>query len=437
MAGSRRLIKHLNQQVEGSTVQVNGWVRSIRGHRRVQFVDVNDGTQLESVQIVAEKEKVEELSVGSSVEVKGRLVRVRHKDGSEKVEVQAEDIQLIGKCDTEDYPLQKKYHSLEFLRENLHLRARTNTFGAVARVRNALTQSIHSFFQDRDFIQMHTPILTTNDAEGAGELFHLSNPFFNEPTHLTVSGQLHAEMYACGLSNVYTFGPTFRAEKSHTSRHLAEFWMVEPEMAFAGLDECTELAESAVKHTINHVLNQTAEDIAFFTKTYDPELTQRLESVLDKPFVRMTYTEAIQLLQQCSQSFNYPVVWGEDLQTEHERYLAEIYVKGPVIVTDYPKRIKPFYMRSNEEDPNETVACMDLLVPRIGELIGGSVREERLDKLNLPSESLDWYRDLRKYGTVPHAGWGLGFERLVLFATGMSNIRDVIPVPRVEGSCPF
>ncbi|POM60692.1 Asparagine-tRNA ligase [Phytophthora palmivora] len=476
----RATIRDARQLDSGSRVAVGGWVKSVRKHKSVSFVNVNDGSCLGELQITLPSEetgeaaaqtlgaKLSDITVGSSVFVEGELREVpggKHK----RLELHPSALEVLGKCDTQRYPLQKKYHSLEFLRENLHLRARTNTFGAVTRVRNALGQGLHSYFQENDFLHLHSPILTSNDCEGAGELFRIAkiggkdDEFFGTPTYLTVSGQLHAEMYACALSKVYTFGPTFRAENSNTTRHLAEFWMVEPEMAFAGLDECIASAQGAIQRSVAHALDSCAEDIAFFNKNYDKQITERLERVVKKDFARLTYTEAIEVLQKAMSdgkgkvSFEKKPEWGIDLQTEHERFLAETYVGGPVFVTDYPADIKAFYMRKNAPDSQdrETVAGMDLLVPKIGELVGGSVREERFEVLEkkmrqlrlIPEEDLDeeaiasaggdldWYLDLRRFGSVPHAGWGLGFERLVLFATGMDNIRDVIPLPRFPGQC--
>ncbi|OWZ23857.1 Asparagine-tRNA ligase [Phytophthora megakarya] len=471
----RSTIRDARQLDSGSRVAVGGWVKSVRKHKSVSFVNVNDGSCLGELQITLPSEetadaavaKLSDITVGSSVFAEGELREVPGKQ--KRLELQPSTLEVLGKCDTQKYPLQKKYHSLEFLRGNLHLRARTNTFGAVTRVRNALGQGLHLYFQENDFLHLHSPILTSNDCEGAGEMFRIAkidgkdDEFFGTPTYLTVSGQLHAEMYACALSKVYTFGPTFRAENSNTTRHLAEFWMVEPEMAFAGLDECVSSAQGAVQRSVAHALDICAEDIAFFNKNYDKQIAERLERVVAKEFARLTYTEAIEVLQKAVSegkgkvSFEKKPEWGMDLQTEHERFLAEKYVGGPVFVTDYPADIKAFYMRKNSPDSQdrETVAGMDLLVPKIGELVGGSVREERFEVLEkkmrhlglIPEEyidedtialaggELDWYLDLRRFGSVPHAGWGLGFERLVLFATGMDNIRDVIPLPRFPGQC--
>ncbi|ETM49514.1 asparagine-tRNA ligase [Phytophthora nicotianae] len=476
----RSTIRDAREQGSGSRVAIGGWVKSVRKHKSVSFVNVNDGSCLGELQITLPAEEAEgstngiigaklsDITVGSSIFAEGELREV--PGGKQRrLELHPSTLEVLGKCDTQAYPLQKKYHSLEFLRENLHLRARTNTFGAVTRVRNALGQGLHSYFQENDFLHLHSPILTSNDCEGAGEMFRIAKidgkdeEFFGTPTYLTVSGQLHAEMYASALSKVYTFGPTFRAENSNTTRHLAEFWMVEPEMAFAGLEECVASAQGAIQRSVAHALNTCAEDIAFFNKNYDKKIAERLERVVEKDFARLTYTEAIEVLQKAvaegrgKVNFEKKPEWGMDLQTEHERFLAEKYVGGPVFVTDYPADIKAFYMRKNapDEQNRETVAGMDLLVPKIGELVGGSVREERFEVLEkkmrhlglIPEEDLDeesiasaggdldWYLDLRRFGSVPHAGWGLGFERLVLFATGMDNIRDVIPLPRFPGQC--
>ncbi|TMW63518.1 hypothetical protein Poli38472_002459 [Pythium oligandrum] len=471
----RSTIKEARQHEDGTPVALGGWVKSVRKHKSVNFINFNDGSCLAEMQVtlpVVESDQgdasqnasiadIADVTVGSSIFVEGVLREV--PGGKQKrLELHPEKLQVLGKCDTQVYPLQKKYHSLEFLRENLHLRARTNTFGAVTRVRNALSQGIHTYFQENDFYQLHSPILTSNDCEGAGEMFRVTrtdgkDDFFGGPAYLTVSGQLHGEMYACALSKVYTFGPTFRAENSNTTRHLAEFWMIEPEMAFAGLEECMSTAQGAVQRSVQELLSRCPEDVEFFNKNYDKELSERLLRVTSGDFAHVTYTEAIEVLKKASVAFEKQPEWGMDLQTEHERYLAEQYVKGPVFVTDYPADIKAFYMRRNDNEDvgRETVAGMDLLVPKIGELVGGSVREERFDVLEkrmrlqglLPEETgeegaeaasagdLGWYLDLRRFGSVPHAGWGLGFERLVLFATGMENIRDVIPVPRFPGHC--
>ncbi|CAH0476415.1 unnamed protein product [Peronospora belbahrii] len=469
----------------GSLVTVAGWVKAVRKHKSVSFINVNDGSCLSDLQITISGEvmkmgfvegglgaRLSDITVGSSIFAEGELQEI-HGGKQRQLELHPSKLEVIGRCNAKKYPLQKKYHSLEFLRENMHLRARTNTIGAVTRVRNALGQGLHAYFQENEFLHLHSPILTSNDCEGAGEMFRIgkigekNEEFFDTPTYLTVSGQLHCEMYACALGKVYTFGPTFRAENSNTTRHLAEFWMVEPEMAFAGLDECVSSAQGAIQRSVAHALETCAEDIEFFNKKYDMELVNRLERVVEKDFVRLTYTEAIKILQEAASGskgkvcFEKEPKWGMDLHTEHERFLAEKFVNGPVFVTDYPAKIKAFYMRKNacDEHDRETVAGMDLLVPKIGELVGGSVREERFEVLEkkmrhlglIPEENLnedlnedafattggnlDWYLDLRRFGSVPHAGWGLGFERLVLFATGMDNIRDVIPLPRFPGQC--
>ncbi|TYZ57343.1 hypothetical protein PybrP1_010548 [[Pythium] brassicae (nom. inval.)] len=463
---ARSPINEARKLPDGAQVAVGGWVKSVRRHKAVSFVNVSDGSCLAELQLTLpadDESKLAGVAVGASVFAEGVL---RELPGAaahpRRVELQPESLEVLGGCDAQAYPLQKKYHSLEFLREHLHLRARTNTFGAVMRVRNALSQGLHVYFQENGFLQLHSPILTSNDCEGAGEQFRLAkndekSEFFGTPTYLTVSGQLHAEMYACAMSKVYTFGPTFRAENSNTTRHLAEFWMVEPEMAFAGLDECIESAQGAVQRAVQQALQTCPDDLEFFTKSYDKQVSERLQHLSDRDFARITYTEAIAILQKAGVAFEKNPEWGMDLQTEHERYLAETYVDGPVFVTDYPAGIKAFYMRKNAPDNHgrETVAGMDLLVPKIGELVGGSVREERFELLEQKMRALgliapvdadangsgakggdlDWYLDLRRFGTVPHAGWGLGFERLVLFATGMDNIRDVIPLPRFPGRC--
>ncbi|KAF0699012.1 Aste57867_10395 [Aphanomyces stellatus] len=438
---------------------VYGWVKTIRRQKNFSFITINDGSSFKSLQVVCDSsvnpEALGDISVGSSISVTGQ---VTHAPKSGQVEVQAESVNVLGTSDASMYPLSKKYHSLEFVREHLHLRPRTNTFGALTRVRNALSQGLHNYFQSNDFVQVHTPILTSIDAEGAGEQFRVvrdtespttnGNQFFGLPAYLTVSGQLHAEMYASALSKVYTFGPTFRAENSNTSRHLSEFWMLEPEMAFAGLNECMTTAQDAVQQSIQLALEKCPDDLDFFhtqyAKTHGKDLMGQLNTVLSNEIPHITYTDAISILEDAPVKFELKPTWGMDLKTEHERYLAEKHVGGPVFVTDYPAALKAFYMRQNDvENPDRvTVAGMDLLVPSVGELVGGSVREERLEVLlekmrasGVDSTGLDWYLDLRRYGTVPHAGWGMGFERLVLFVTGMDNIRDAIPVPRFPGAC--
>ena len=441
---------------------VQGWVKTRRSSKSVTFVQVNDGSTLRDLQIVVGEDSphyslANSLTTGCSVSIVGSVVESQGK--GQRYEVQAQELRLMGEADPETYPLQKKRHTPEFLREIAHLRPRTNTFGAMARVRNTAAFAIHSFFQERGFQYIQTPIITASDAEGAGSMFRvttldLDNPprregtldtaedFFGRPTFLTVSGQLEAEVFAMALSNVYTFGPTFRAENSNTSRHLAEFWMVEPEVAFCELDGLAELAEDFLKHIFSHVLQNCGEDMEFFNRWYNDEIIATLEGIINSRFERITYTEAVDMLLSSGESFGYPVSWGVDLQSEHERYLTEKRIGRPVIVTDYPKEIKSFYMRLNDDD--RTVGAMDVLAPGIGEIIGGSQREERRDVLTrrlketgLEEADYYWYLDLRRYGTVPHAGFGLGFERTVQFITGVSNIRDVIPFPRTPKNAEF
>ena len=441
---------------------VQGWVKTRRSSKSVTFVQVNDGSTLRDLQVVIDEASpfyaaANTLSTGCSVTVQGRVVESQGK--GQRFEIQAQELHLLGDSDPETYPLQKKRHTPEFLREIAHLRPRTNTFGAMARVRSAAAFAIHSFFQERGFQYIQTPIITASDAEGAGSMFRvttldLDNPprhegsvdiaedFFGKPTFLTVSGQLEAEIFAMALSNVYTFGPTFRAENSNTSRHLAEFWMVEPEVAFCEMDGLADLAEDFLKHIFSHVLDNCGEDMEFFNRWYNEEAISTLEGIVNSRFERITYTEAVDMLLSSGESFEYPVNWGVDLQSEHERYLTEKRIGRPVIVTDYPKEIKAFYMRLNDDDM--TVRAMDVLAPGIGEIIGGSQREERQDVLlrRMAEAGLDeadyyWYLDLRRYGTVPHAGFGLGFERTVQFITGVSNIRDVIPFPRTPKNAEF
>ncbi len=443
-------------------VNVKGWVKTVRSSGGVAFVQINDGSSLADLQVVVDAScpdygLVSGLTTGCSVSAYGALQESPGR--GQRYEIVADTLELLGGADPEEYPLQKKRHTLEFLRELAHLRPRTNTFGAVARVRNAMAFGIHQFFQQRGFLYVQTPIITTSDAEGAGAMFRATTldldnlataggpvdnnaDFFGRPAYLTVSGQLEAEIFAQSMSDVYTFGPTFRAENSNTSRHLAEFWMVEPEVAFCDLDDLAQLAEDFLRYIFAHVLENCPEDMAFFNRFYDKELITTLEDIVNSDFERMTYTEAVAALQGSGESFEYPVEWGSDLQSEHERYLTERKVGRPVIVTDYPSSIKAFYMRLN--DGGETVRAMDVLVPRIGEIIGGSQREERLDVLQtrLAEAGLDdapywWYLDLRRYGTTPHAGFGLGFERTVQFATGMQNIRDVIAFPRTPRNAEF
>ena len=465
--GPEDRIKHLLAHPRiGAEAAVHGWVRTRRESRGgFSFLEVNDGSCLASVQVVADgsldnyETEVRRLGTGCAVRVDGTL-RASPGKGQD-VEVHAARIRVLGWVEDPDkYPLQKKRHTFEYLRGIAHLRARANTFGAVARVRNRLAAATHEFFQSRGFLYLHTPIITASDCEGAGEMFSVTTldparpprtdagevdwaqDFFGRRTALTVSGQLAAEAYACALTNVYTFGPTFRAENSNTARHLAEFWMVEPEMAFCDLDGDADLAEAYIKHLFRAALTDCAEDMALFDRWIDPTAVRTLEHIVESPFEQLSYTEAVDILSQCGQSFEYPVSWGMDLQSEHERFLTEEHVGRPVVVRDFPKEIKAFYMRLSEDE--RTVAAMDVLVPKIGELIGGSQREERGEVLaaRLAACGLDpadywWYLDLRRFGTVPHAGFGLGFERTVQFVTGMANIRDVIPFPRTPRSAEF
>jgi len=443
-------------------VAVNGWVKTVRSSGGVSFVQINDGSSLADLQLVVDVNcpdyaLVDRLTTGCSVSADGTLQESPGR--GQKYEIAARSLTLLGGADPEDYPLQKKRHTLEFLRELAHLRPRTNTFGAVARVRNAMAFGIHRFFQERGFLYIQTPIITASDAEGAGAMFRATTldldnlptqdgrvdngaDFFGRPAFLTVSGQLEAEIFAQAMSDVYTFGPTFRAENSNTSRHLAEFWMVEPEVAFCDLDGLAQLAEDFLRYIFAHLLDPFPEDMTFFNRFYDKGLITTLEDIANSDFERMTYTEAVRILEESGESFEFPVRWGADLQSEHERYITERKVGRPVIVTDYPSAIKAFYMRLNND--GETVRAMDVLVPRIGEIIGGSQREERLDVLQsrMAEAGLDdapywWYLDLRRYGTTPHAGFGLGFERTVQFATGMQNIRDIIAFPRTPRSAEF
>ncbi|MBW4690547.1 MAG: asparagine--tRNA ligase [Lyngbya sp. HA4199-MV5] len=455
---TRRIVELLRHGQPGETVTIKGWVRTKREQKEFSFVEVNDGSSLAGLQVVVNQtvsgyaETIKRINTGASVEIAGTLVESPAK--GQRVELKADSIAVYGEADPETYPLQKKRHSFEFLRDIGHLRSRTNTLSAVFRVRNAASTAIHQFFQERGFLWVHTPIISASDCEGAGEMFTVtgfdlkqvpltddkkavdySKDFFGKHAYLTVSGQLEAEIMAMAFSNVYTFGPTFRAENSNTSRHLAEFWMVEPEMAFCDLDGDMDLAEAFLKHIFKYVLETCPEDMEFFNQRIDNSVLATADNIINNEFARVTYTEAIALLEKASKTFEYPVEWGLDLQSEHERYLAEEHFKKPTIVTDYPAKIKAFYMRLN--DDKNTVRAMDILAPKIGEIIGGSQREERLDVLErrIQAQGLDlaeywWYLDLRRYGTVPHAGFGLGFERLVQFLTGMGNIRDVIPFPR-------
>lgn len=439
----------------GKEITVAGWIRTMRDQKSFAFIELNDGSTLSNLQIIADAtlpgyaELLGQLTTGASLSVAGKLVKSLGKN--QALELRASQIHFYGLCDPTKYPLQKKRHSFEFLRTIAHLRPRTNTQGAILRVRNALAFATHLFFQQRGFLYVHTPMITGSDCEGGGEMFRVttlegsndfSKDFFAKPTFLTVSGQLEAETLACSLSDVYTFAPTFRAENSNTSRHLAEFWMIEPEMAFADLAADMECAESYFKFCINYALQHCKEDLEFFEKFIEKGLLARLHNVIESPFARLTYTKAVEILKKSQKNFEFPVEWGSDLQSEHERYLAEEYCKKPVILSDYPSQIKAFYMREN--DDGKTVAALDILVPKIGEIIGGSQREERLDRLEkkiaefgLKREDYWWYLELREYGSVPHAGFGLGFERLLLFVTGMENIRDVIPFPRFPGHAEF
>lgn len=468
------------QDVIGQNVKVSGWVRSVRDQKKFAFIDLNDGSSLAGLQVVVEGnvpayETIQSLTTGCSISAVGEIIA--SVGAGQSVEMQATHVTIIGTA--KNYPLQKKRHSLEFLRTISHLRPRTNSIAAIARVRSVLATATHRFFDESGFVYLSSPIITASDCEGAGEMFRVtttipgdgmldripvtnaanqglrsidfSQDFFGKPAYLTVSGQLSAEAFATAMSDVYTFGPTFRAENSNTSRHLAEFWMVEPEMAFATLDDDMDNAEAYIKYVIKAVLQRCAKDIEFFNKFIQKGLLDKLNNVVDEQFGRISYTEAINLLQKANKPnkrgnkrFEYDVSWGVDLQSEHERYLAEEHFKKPVFVYNYPSSIKAFYMRNNDEDDGKTVHAMDLLVPGIGELIGGSAREERLDVLEkkieqngLEKEAYWWYLDLRRYGSVPHAGYGLGFERLVQFVTGMENIRDVIPFPRYPGNAEF
>jgi asparaginyl-tRNA synthetase len=448
----------------GEVVKVNGWVRTRRDSKAgVSFIELNDGSCLRNLQIVAEHSRPDVRSIlagvsnGCSLSVEGTVERSPGK--GQTVEVHATKMEVVGPADPATYPLQKKRHSFEFLREIAHLRPRTNTIGAAMRVRNRISFAIHEFLEERDFVYIHTPIITASDCEGAGDVFRvttldpcLSAPaseaegppqdFFGRPTFLTVSGQLQAEIFALALGKVYTFGPTFRAENSNTSRHLAEFWMVEPEMAFCDLQGDLELAEALVKHVVQAVLDRCGEDIEFFARFMDANLRDTLEQTVREPFEVIAYTEAVELLERSGEAFSFPVAWGSDLQAEHERYLTERVFKRPVAILNFPRSLKPFYMRVN--DDGRTVAAMDILVPRIGEIIGGSQREERRDRLleqmqarSVPVEDYRWYVELREWGTAPHAGFGLGLERMVQYCTGIANIREVIPFPRTPGHAEF
>jgi asparaginyl-tRNA synthetase len=457
-------VKNLLSHPEvGSDVLVKGWVRTKRGNRNILFIALNDGSTINNIQVVADvatfdENLLKEITTGACIAVTGTLIESQGQ--GQNLEITAAAIELYGKSDAETYPLQKKGHSMEFLRENAHLRFRTNTFGAVFRIRHAMAFAIHKYFNDKGFIYLHTPIITGSDAEGAGEMFQVttmdfknmprkedgsidySNDFFGKQTNLTVSGQLEGELGALSLGDIYTFGPTFRAENSNTPRHLAEFWMIEPEMAFYDLTDNMDLAEDFVKYLIRYALDNCMEDLEFLNNMIDKALLERLKFVVENEFVRLTYTEAVAILTASGKKWEYQVGWGRDLQAEHERYLVEEHFKRPVILTDYPKEIKAFYMKQN--DDGKTVRAMDVLFPGIGEIIGGSQREEQYDRLlsrikelKLQEKDFWWYLETRKYGSAPHSGFGLGFERLILFVTGMLNIRDVIPFPRTPKNAEF
>ncbi len=450
-------------ELMGTEVEAKGWVRTRRGNKHVQFVQLNDGSSVNNIQVVLDmarftEDQLKPVTTGSSVRVTGKLVESMGK--GQTSEIQADSIELYGTADPASYPLQKKGHTLEFLREIAHLRPRTNFFGSVLRIRSSLAFAIHKFFNERGFYYFHTPLITASDCEGAGAMFQVttldlnnlpknedgsvdySKDFYAKPTALTVSGQLEGELGATALGQIYTFGPTFRAENSNTPRHLSEFWMIEPEMAFYDISDNMDLAEEFVKYCINYALEHNIDDIRFLSERFDKGLEERLRFVVDNEFVRLTYTEGVRILEESAHKFEFPVYWGADLQSEHERYLVEEHFKKPVILTDYPKEIKAFYMKQNED--GKTVRAMDVLFPNIGEIIGGSEREEsydkllaRIEELDIPMKDMWWYLDTRRFGTVPHSGFGLGFERLVLFVTGMTNIRDVIPFPRTPGKAEF
>ena len=458
-----KIVDAFKAELIGSDVCVKGWVRTRRGNKHVQFVALNDGSTIKNLQIVFDMQKftdeqLKAVTTGSSLCVTGHLVESMGK--GQTCEVQAETLEIYGAADPATYPLQKKGHSLEFLREIAHLRPRTNTFGAVLRVRSVLAYAIHKFFNEKGFFYLNTPLITASDCEGAGAMFQVTTlplnnlpktedgqidygkDFFGKAAALTVSGQLEGELGATALGAIYTFGPTFRAENSNTPRHLAEFWMIEPEMAFYDITENMDLAEEFIKYCIAFALENARDDIEFLQQMYDPELISRLEFVIHNDFVRLPYTEGIKILEASGRKFEFPVYWGCDLSSEHERYLVEEHFKKPVILTDYPAEIKAFYMKQN--DDGKTVRAMDVLFPKIGEIIGGSEREadydkllRRIEELGIPMKDMWWYLDTRKYGTVPHSGFGLGFERLILFVTGMTNIRDVIAFPRYPGAAEF
>lgn len=461
-----KIVEVLTRVDYGASVLVKGWVRSRRGNKTVQFIVLNDGSCMSGIQIVADlnvfqEETLKKVTTGACIAVQGSLVASPGK--GQQVELNASNIEVLGEADPMTYPLQKKGHSLEYLREIAHLRPRTNTFGAIFRMRHHMSMAIHQFFHERGFFYFHTPIITASDCEGAGQMFQVttlnlydlkkdesgsidySNDFYGRQASLTVSGQLEGELGAMALGSIYTFGPTFRAENSNTPRHLSEFWMIEPEVAFNEIEENMQLAEDFIKYCIRWALEHCTEDLNFLSSMYDKELLERLRFVVDNSFVRLTYTEGVSILEAAvanGHTFEYPVYWGADLASEHERYLVEKHFKKPVILTDYPKEIKSFYMKQN--DDGKTVRAMDVLFPKIGEIIGGSQREESLEKLErratemgVPTKDIWWYLETRKFGTAPHSGFGLGFERLMLFVTGMSNIRDVIPFPRTPRNAEF
>ncbi len=461
-----RIADLFTQKPIGEVVNVKGWVRTKRGNKQVAFIALNDGTTIKNIQVVvdlatADEEQMKTITTGACLSVVGELVA--SQGGGQEIEIQCKEIEVYGTADPQTYPLQKKGHSMEYLREVAHLRPRTNTFGAVFRIRHNMAMAIHNFFHERGFYYFHTPLITASDCEGAGQMFQVTtmnlydlkkdengsiiydNDFFGRQASLTVSGQLEAELAAMALGAVYTFGPTFRAENSNTPRHLAEFWMIEPEVAFNEIEDNMELAEDFIKYCVRWALDNCADDLQFLNDMFDKELLTRLRSVIDVEFKRLTYTEGISILEEAvskGKKFEFPVFWGADLAAEHERYLVEEYFKRPVILTDYPKEIKSFYMKQN--DDGKTVRAMDILFPKIGEIIGGSQREESYEKLakranemGVPEKDIWWYLDTRRFGTAPHSGFGLGFERLLLFVTGMSNIRDVIPFPRTPRNAEF
>ena len=457
------LLKSNVENLIDTTINIKGWVRTKRGNKNVAFIAVNDGSIVHNIQVVVdlanfEEELLKKITTGACISVYGKLVKSMGQ--GQNVEIQAENITLYGEASPEDYPLQKKGHSLEFLREIAYLRPRTNTFGAIFRLRHAMAFAIHKYFNDHGFFYLHTPLITASDCEGAGEMFQVTTmdlnnlpktedgnidyqkDFFGKQTSLTVSGQLEGELGALSLGKIYTFGPTFRAENSNTPRHLAEFWMIEPEVAFNDLEDNMNLAEDFLKYLIRYALDNCMDDLQFLNNMWDKELLDRLNFVLNNSFVRLKYTEAIDILLQAKKKFEFPVSWGVDLQSEHERYLVEEHFKCPVILIDYPKDIKAFYMKQN--DDGKTVRAMDVLFPKIGEIIGGSQREEdynklltRIEELGIPQKDMWWYLDTHRWGSAPHSGFGLGFERLLLFITGMANIRDVIPFPRTPGNAEF